>query len=217
VECDHFITVPVMKTHKLWLVSLGIKNQFGCVPEADRVKYQKHLPKVVGDFNAYRPADLVIADGLIGLEGDGPIAGIPKRLDLIVGGTNLVASDAVMCKIMDFDPLDSGLIRNMYERKMGPIEMDRIQLSGIPLDQARNPYRPPSKDFISRMERRVRQHPALANFIYRSWFFKIAMRTAWAVRSMSGYKGGYENDVKATGLWDDYDWKSLMEVYTPIA
>jgi hypothetical protein len=34
---------------------------------------------------------------------------------------------------------------------------------------------------------------------------------------MSGYKGGYENDVKATGLWDDYDWKSLMEVYTPIA
>jgi hypothetical protein len=97
------------------------------------------------------------------------------------------------------------------------IESENIQLSSIQLDQARNPYRPPSEDLISRMERRVRQHPALANFIYRLWFFKIAKRTAWAIRSMSGYKGGYEADVNATGLWKDYDRKSLMEVYTPIA
>ena len=29
--------------------------------------------------------------------------------------------------------------------------------------------------------------------------------------------GGYKADVKETGLWDDHDWKSLMEVLTPIA
>ncbi|MDG6224619.1 MAG: DUF362 domain-containing protein [Candidatus Thermoplasmatota archaeon] len=217
VECDHFISMPVMKTHKLWLVSLGIKNQFGNVPESDRVKYQKYLPQVVGDFNAYRPADLVIADGLIGLEADGPIAGIPKRLDLIVGGTNLVATDAVMCNIMGFDPLASGLIKNMYERRLGPIELDRIDLSGLPLDKARSKFRGPSQDIISKMERQVRRHPKLSNFIYRSWFFTFAKRTAWAVRSISGYKGGYESEVERTGLWKDYDWKSLMEVYTPIA
>jgi len=217
VECDHFITMPVMKTHKLWLVSLGIKNQFGNVPESDRVKYQKSLPQVVGDFNAYRPADLVIADGIVGLEGDGPIAGIPKRMDMIVGGTNLVATDAVMCAIMGFDPLRSGLIKNMYERKLGPVELDQIKISGTPLEPAKNPYIGPSKDFISRMERQVRRHPKLANFVYRSWFFNIAKRMAWGIRSATGYKGGYEAQVEATGLWKDYDWKSLMEVYTPIA
>ncbi|MBN1389130.1 MAG: DUF362 domain-containing protein [Candidatus Thermoplasmatota archaeon] len=217
VNTDVFITMPVVKTHKLWLVTLGVKNNFGNVPEADRVKYQKYLPRVVGDFNAYRQADLTIVDGLVGMEGDGPIAGIPKRLDLVMGGNNLVATDAAMCSIMGFNPLDSGLIRNVYERGMGPVELDRIEFSGVPLDKVRNPYKGPPKDLISRSERWVRKHPSLANFIYRSWFFKIAKRTAWGVRGLYGYKSNYHKQVIETGLWEGYDWENLMEVYTPIA
>jgi len=217
VDNDVFISMPVMKTHKLWLVTLGVKNQFGNVPEADRVKYQKHLPKVVGDFNAHNPADLVIVDGIVGMEGDGPIAGIPKRMDLVVGGNNLVATDSVLCRIMGFDPLESGLIRNVHERGMGPVEPDRISVSGAGIADVRSPYKGPPRDFISRSERWVRKHPSLANFIYRSWFFKIAKRSAWALRGLYGYKSEYHRQVAETGLWNGYDWENLMEVYTPIA
>jgi len=217
VENDVFISMPVMKTHKLWLVTLGVKNQFGNVPEADRVKYQKYLPEVVGDFNAHNPADLVIVDGLVGMEGDGPIAGIPKRMDLVMGGNNLVATDAVMCALMGFDPLDSGLIKNVHERGMGPVDPKEIDISGVPLRELKNPYKGPPKDLISRSERWVRKHPGLANFIYRSWFFKIAKRTAWGVRGLYGYRSNYHREVEATGLWEGYDWENLMEVYTPIA
>ncbi|MFW3146038.1 MAG: DUF362 domain-containing protein [Thermoplasmatota archaeon] len=217
VESDVFISMPVMKTHKLWLVTLGVKNQFGNVPEADRVKYQKYLPQVVGDFNAFNPADMVIVDGIVGLEGDGPIAGIPKKMDMVMGGTNLVATDAAMCAVMGFDPLQSGLIKNVYERGMGPVELDKIEFTGTPWKEVKKQYIGPPKDLISRSERWVRKHPSLANFIYRSWFFKIAKRTAWAARGLYGYKSNYHKRVMETGLWEGYDWENLMEVYTPIA
>lgn len=217
VDTDVFITMPVIKTHKLWLVTLGVKNNFGNVPEADRVKYQKYLPQVVGDFNAYRPADLTIVDGIVGMEGDGPIAGIPKRLDLVVGGNNLVATDSALCNIMGFNPLDSGLIKNVHERGMGPVELKRIEFSGVPISEVKTQFIGPPKDFISRSERWVRKHPRLANFIYRSWFFKIAKRTAWGVRGLYGYRSNYHKQVTETGLWEGYDWENLMEVYTPIA
>jgi uncharacterized protein (DUF362 family) len=217
VNTDHFITMPVIKTHKLWLVTLGVKNNFGNVPESDRVKYQKYLPQVVGDFNAFRPADLTIVDGIVGMEGDGPIAGIPKKLDIVMGGNNLVATDAAMCAIMDFNPLDSGLIKNVYERGIGPVELNKIDFSGVPWKDVKNPYIGPPQDLISKSERWVRKHPKLANFIYRSWFFKIAKRSAWAVRGLYGYKSNYHKQVEDTGLWEGYDWENLMEVYTPIA
>jgi len=217
VENDLFITMPVMKTHKLWLVTLGVKNNFGNVPESDRVKYQKYLPWVVGDFNAFCPAGLTIVDGLVGLEGDGPIAGIPKKMSLIMGGDNIVATDAVMCRIMDFDPLASGLIKNVYERGMGPVDLNKIEFSGTHWEDVKNPYIGPPQDLISRSERWVRKHPKLANFIYRSWFFKIAKKSAWTVRGLYGYKSSYHKQVIETGLWEGYDWENLMQVYTPIA
>ncbi len=217
--CDNdvYINMPIIKTHKLWLVSFNIKNQFGCVPEEDRVKYQKFLPQVVGDFNAFCPPDLCIVDGTVGLEGDGPIAGIPKKVDLIVGGNNLVATDAALCKLTGFDPLKSGLIKNCYERGLGPIEMKKIEFTGVSPKKVAMKYKPPSDDIISRMEREVRKHPKLAEFIYRSWFFSIAKRTAWAVRGMSGYKSSYHEEIAKTGLWEDYDWEHLLQVYKPIA
>jgi len=217
VENDLFVTMPVIKTHKLWFTSLCIKNQFGNVPESDRVKYQKFLPQVVGDFNAFDPAGLCIVDGIVGLEGDGPIAGIPKKMDLIIGGDNIVATDAVLNEIMGFRIEDSKLIMNLHERGVGPINLKKIDITGLSLKEAENPYKPPSMDFISRSERWVRRHPPLANFIYRSWFFNIAKRTAWAVRGLYGYKSQYHAEVEKTGLWKDYDWESLMQVYTPIA
>ncbi|MGA1822952.1 MAG: DUF362 domain-containing protein [Thermoplasmatota archaeon] len=217
VENDLFITMPVIKTHKLWLVTLGVKNNFGNVPESDRVKYQKYLPQVVGDFNSFCPAGLSIVDGIVGLEGDGPIAGIPKKMNIIMGGDNIVATDAVLCRIMDFDPLASGLIKNVYERGMGPVELEKIEMTGVPWEDVKNPYIGPPQDLISKSERWVRKHPKLANFIYRSWFFKFAKRTAWAVRGIYGYKSNYHKQVVETGLWEGYDWENLMEVYTPIA
>ena len=214
---DLFITMPVIKTHKLWKTSLCIKNQFGNVPESDRVKYQKYLPQVVGDFNAFTPAGLCIVDGVIGLEGDGPIAGVPKRMDLIMGGDNLVATDSVLCDIMGFDVRDCELITNVHQRGMGPIDPKEIGITGIGLKDARNPFMPPSTDFISRSERWVRKHPRLANFVYRSPFFKVAKSSAWAVRGLYGYKSKYHELVEKSGLWDEYDWENLMKVYTPIA
>lgn len=217
VEADHFITFPVLKTHKLWNLSLGIKNQFGCVPEADRVKYQKYLPEVVYDFNAYLKPSITLFDGHIGLEGDGPIAGIPKKVGVVIAGTNVVASDAVAARVMGFDPLSSGLIRYSHQKGLGPVELENIETKGLKVEDVMVKFRGPSTDLVSRAERWVRRHPRLANFVYRSWFFSVAKRFAWGVRGLYGYKSQYHRDVEATGLWKDYDWEHILKTYTPIA
>ncbi|MCD6383632.1 MAG: DUF362 domain-containing protein [Thermoplasmata archaeon] len=217
VEADRFISMPVLKTHKLWNLSLGIKNQFGCVPEADRVKYQKYLPQVLYDFNAFLKPAITIFDGYIGLEGDGPIAGIPKKVGVVIAGTNIIAADSVAAAVMGFDPLSSELIKYSHERGLGPVKLEEIDLKGLKIEVVAKRFRGPSTDFVSNMERWVRKHPRLANFVYRSWFFKVAKSVAWGIRGLYGYKSQYHREVEETGLWADYDWEHILKVYTPIA
>jgi|GEM_PF-241002 len=217
VDCDVFFTVPVLKTHKLWKVSLALKNQFGCVPESDRLKYQRILPLVVSDFNKFLKPKIVIVDGIIGLEGDGPIAGIPKKTGLMIFSDNVVAADTVSSLIMGFKPAECEMIKNAYERGLGPINLEDIEVISGNLKDAITTFIPPSNDIISCLERRVRKHPKLSNLIYRSALFNAAKKTAWWIRGVSGYKSKYMSDVEKTGIWKNYDYKHLLTTYIPIA
>lgn len=217
VDSDAFVTVPVLKTHKLWKTSLALKNQFGCVPESDRVKYQRMLPSVVSDFNRFLKPKIVIVDGIIGLEGDGPIAGIPKKVGLMIFSDNAVAADTISSLIMGFNPSESEIIKHAYEVGLGPINPDDIEVISGNLKDAKTVFTPPSNDLISSMERAVRKHPKLANLIYRSALFNAAKKTAWGIREVSGYKSKYMSDVEKTGIWKNYDYKHLLTTYIPIA
>ena len=43
-------------------------------------------------------------DGIVGMEGNGPIQGIPKQSGVLVMGGDLVAVDSTCCRIMGIDP-----------------------------------------------------------------------------------------------------------------
>lgn len=210
-QCDVFITMPVLKTHKLWYISLGLKNQFGCIPESDRIKYMKWLPALVADINSLLKPKINIIDGVFGLEGDGPIAGIPKRMGVFVTANNIVAGDLVGANIMKLSPYKSELIAHAIERNLGPPSIENINLTGLDIKDVARKFIPPSNDIVSRMERWVRKHPKLANMVYRSAMFKIAKRMAWFVRGISGYKNQYEEAVIKSGVWEGYDYKHLIE------
>lgn len=210
-DADVFISQPIPKTHKNWYISVGIKNQFGCVPEADRVKIMKYLPKVMADVNSLLKPRITMVDGTFGLGGDGPIAGIPMRLGTFIFSDNVVAADITAGDVMGLDPFKSQLITHAIERGLGSGDRKDFKYSGTPLSDFTYKFKPPAQDFISRMERRVRNYPNLANFIYRSFFFSIAKKVAWMVRSASGYKNQYIEDVEATGVWEGYDYRHLLE------
>ncbi len=210
VDCDVFASMPVFKTHKLTEVTLTIKNHFGCVTDDLRLKHHGYIEKVLGDMLEILKPRLVVMDGRIGLESDGPIAGLPKELDLLLTGTNAVASDAVACKIMGFDPRKIKHINHAHKRGLGPIDTSKIQLSGIPIKKAKSPFLKANSDSISNLEKWVSPHPVLSHMIYRT-FFRPMKWASWKWRALTGYKGTYVADIKKRKLWDDYNWKGLFK------
>jgi uncharacterized protein (DUF362 family) len=104
-DADVYVNVPKLKTHGYTTVTLSIKNHKGMLSEEDK-KLDHHLglhePLVMQA--KLRPPDLVVLDGIVGVEGDGPLNGRPKRASLLAVGTNMLEVDATAARLMGFDP-----------------------------------------------------------------------------------------------------------------
>ena len=86
-----------------------MKNMFGVMPGEiygwpKHVLHRENIFKSILDICATLPPHLAIVDGIVGMEGDGPIMGTPRALGVIVAGTNLPAVDATTARLMDVDP-----------------------------------------------------------------------------------------------------------------
>ncbi len=143
-EADVIINVPVLKMHFAAEVSLSVKSLQGAVPPLE--KYMSHFfglwQCLVNIHHLVRP-DLIIIDGLTGQEDFGPVSGIPKKMDLLIGGTNPVAVDAVAMKIMGLDPAMSPPVWMAYMQGLGPVEPERITIIGPSVDEVASPFKRP--------------------------------------------------------------------------
>ena len=204
VDADVFASMPVFKTHKLTQVTLTLKNQFGCIPDDHRFVYHGRIHKVLADMDSFLKPRLVVMDGIIGLESDGPIAGIPKKLGLLLTSTNSVAADSVASRVMGFEPENIEHIAHASKRGLGPVKLEDIKLSGLSIEKARDPFEPVSEDIISKLERKIAPSPKLSKIVYKSPLFSTMKWISWKIRSASGYKKTYEERIKKTGLWGEH-------------
>jgi uncharacterized protein (DUF362 family) len=146
IECDFIVSLAKLKTHCETVVSLSLKNMKGLITE-DRERLRFHLLDVnrcLIDLNrVYRP-NLSIVDGVIALEGIGPLRpGRPKPLGILVGGTNPLSVDAVCATIMGIDPRDIRHLSLAEEAGIGTMDLSAIEIRGEkPEDVA-----PPSYEF----------------------------------------------------------------------
>jgi len=105
VESDLYISVPKLKTHNRTTVSLSMKHQWGLLPYRERQSYHRiglHEP-ICQLARAVQP-HIIVIDGIIGLEGNGPSLGTPKRSEVMVMGTDMLESDIVGAQLMGQDP-----------------------------------------------------------------------------------------------------------------
>lgn len=117
------ISAAKLKTHSNTGVTLGMKNMFGLLPEKFKGKYHvMGMSKVIVDINTVLKPALTVIDGFVGMEGAGPISGEPVRMDLILAGKDVVATDATACRVMDVDPHDIKHIRRAHEKGLGAID-----------------------------------------------------------------------------------------------
>lgn len=125
LEADLLINVPKLKTHAQMLVTLGVKNLFGCIvglrkPEwhfrtgVNRELFATLLVKI---HHALRPA-VTVLDGILAMEGQGPgRSGTPRELGVIAASDDTYALDIAVCKMLGIDPYS--VFTNRAAREMG--------------------------------------------------------------------------------------------------
>src|SRR3990172_1121968 len=104
-RADLVVSIPKMKTHHWAGVTLSMKNLFGVVPGIcygwpKNVLHRAGIPQSILDLTGTVRPHLAIVDGVVGMEGDGPLMGTPRTAGLLVMGTNLPAGDATATRLM---------------------------------------------------------------------------------------------------------------------
>lgn len=105
MNAEVFVSLPKFKTHHWAGATLSLKNLFGTVPGIcygwpKNELHWRGIPNSIVDIACTQTPHLAIVDGIIGMEGDGPLAGRARESGLIVMGTDLVAVDATCCRLM---------------------------------------------------------------------------------------------------------------------
>jgi uncharacterized protein (DUF362 family) len=109
LACDLLVSLPKMKTHHWAGATLAMKNLFGLVPGGvygwpKNVLHWAGIPQSIVDLHHLFPRQFAIVDGIVGMEGNGPIQGTPKHAGVLVAGSDVAAVDATCCRIMGIDP-----------------------------------------------------------------------------------------------------------------
>lgn len=130
LDADVVINLPVLKTHALTLFSGAIKNLWGCIPQYNRILLHQYLNDLLPDLIGIIKPKISIMDGILAMEGRGPVNGIPRQLDLLLGSRDLVALDATAMRLVGLNPKDSKHIVLSHKRGYGNIEEDKIEIDG---------------------------------------------------------------------------------------
>jgi uncharacterized protein (DUF362 family) len=110
LDADLFVSMPKLKTHHWVGVTLSMKNLFGIIPSAiygwpKNVLHWAGLPNSIVDITSTLPVPaFALVDGIIGMEGNGPIQGEAKPAGVLVMGSDFAAVDATCARLMRIDP-----------------------------------------------------------------------------------------------------------------
>ncbi len=143
-EADLIVSMPKLKTHHWVGLTASMKNLYGVLPGIKygwpkNVLHHAGIPQTVFDINASLPKTVAVVDGIVCMEGDGPILGSPKPLGLLAVGTNLTAVDATCARIMGLDPARVSYLK-LARRKLGPLTDSRIAQRGERWQDLASPF-----------------------------------------------------------------------------
>lgn len=152
------ISLGKIKTHFVTGVTGCMKNLFGCLADTQKYLYHPYIDQVIVDITSILQPDLCIVEGYPAMEGPGPEVGNKRDIGPMLLGNNAVAVDAVMCKVMGFDPKKISHICLAWEHGLGEIEVERINLLGDSLPMP-DPFEfiPRQQQFFVWMGLRIQQ------------------------------------------------------------
>jgi len=109
LQTDLLVSMPKLKTHHWAGMTLSMKNLFGIVPGL-KYGWPKNflhwhgINESIIDINSTVRSHFAIVDGIVGMEGNGPIQGTPKPVGVLVFGDDPVAVDATCARVAQLNP-----------------------------------------------------------------------------------------------------------------
>lgn len=141
LEADIVINLPKWKTHGMMLLTLGVKNLFGCIPGPRKALWhlqagedRKVFAQMLVDLYQMIQPSLTVLDGITGMEGDGPGSGHPVQLGLILASGDALSLDQIVCDLLGISRKSLLTNRVAFEQGMGK---DVIEVAGERQEEAR--------------------------------------------------------------------------------
>jgi len=174
LDADLILNLPKIKTHKYATLTCSLKNMFGTIPDRLRVKYHPNIHAVLVDLNSlFYSKMFVVVDGIIAMEGNGPIYGNPVNLDLLLFADNPLAADMTAAHIIGMAPDEIEHLKLFKERyapntefKFG-VGCNQITTFGnVTLEEVYKPFTRSELNWFLKIERKLLPQPWFLKFIY---------------------------------------------------
>lgn len=133
---DLVINLPKLKTHGQMVYTGAVKNLFGAVPGLMKAHYHLRMADhvrfahVLIDVSLAAAPRLTLMDGVVAMEGNGPSAGTPRPLHVLLAGTDAFAVDVVAAWIIGLQPTQIPVLKQGIERGLCPPELAAVRLAG---------------------------------------------------------------------------------------
>ena len=137
-EADVVIDLCKLKSHGLTKMSAAIKNFFGVIPGVEKFEMHATFPDYK-DFGSmicdlcqmlYEQKEIIaITDAIIGMEGDGPTAGTPRKIGALLMSANPFAADIVGETLLGFENTVP-IVREAVSRGLCPADISGVTLLG---------------------------------------------------------------------------------------
>jgi len=135
LKADKIIALPKIKTHSYMIMTLATKIMYGAIPGLIKAKYHSLYIKrasfsdMLLDILSVVKPDLIIMDGITGMQGQGPASGIPVNLGVLLAAENPISMDIAVCRMLNIEPVGIPVLKRAKVRGLWPKEIKYPQLT----------------------------------------------------------------------------------------
>jgi uncharacterized protein (DUF362 family) len=195
LDADVFVTLPVLKTHGTTVFTGALKNQWGCIPRFDRILLHKYLHDLIAEINRIRPVSLALMDGLVGMQGRGPINGYPINLNVLLASCDPVALDATAMRLIGLEPTSARHVVQAQRLGLGTLDPKTIEVEG-PFAELQTSVEPAVEDWAIKLLNLVARSKFLTkNLLLNDQIFYPVRRAVILARLVLGRRPRQTNPL----------------------
>ena len=163
---DHLVTTPLFKNHVFTVVSLGMKNLWGCIPDPYRMYYHYVLDEGIVALCKELQPDLSIFDGIVGLRGRGPMDGHPVSMNAVMVANTVGTGEAAALEIMGVRLSDVRHLQIAHSEGLMP-RPEAVNWQSDPRAFCRSDFMV-ERSWLNRFSMLIAKFPVLQRLVYHS-------------------------------------------------